>query len=203
MEEYLPTFPIFISQYASAFVKILDRLTEEKGKSLWIEKTPGHLHQIPLIQQMVEGAKFIHIIRNGSDVVASLYEVTQNHPKIWGDGWTIEQCIRQWKEDIEISQIYFSKANHTLVGYEQLVENPHVVLMNICEFLEVSFDEVMLQEYGTASKGLIRKDESWKTSVGMPIRSANQKKFYQMFDEVEREHILKEISTVDLPAIFQ
>lgn len=202
MEEYLPSFPLFINQYVSAFVQILDKLTQEKGKSLWIEKTPGHLYQIPLIQQMVEGAKFIHIIRNGSDVVASLYEVTQKHPEIWGDEWTLEQCIRQWKKDIEITQIYFSQPNHTLVKYEQLVENPQVVLMKLCEFLEVSFDEVMLQEYGTASKGLIRKDESWKTSVGMPIRSANNHKFYQVFDEKQRQHILNEISMVDIEAIF-
>jgi hypothetical protein len=124
MEEYLPSFPLFMSQYASAFVQVLDRITEEQGKSLWIEKTPGNLRQIGLIEKLLEGAQFIHIIRSGSDTVASLYEVTQNHPEVWGYRWTIDECIRQWKEDIEITQIYFSKPNHTLVKYEQLVETP-------------------------------------------------------------------------------
>jgi hypothetical protein len=41
-----------------------------------------------------------------------------------------------------------------------------------------------------------------KTGVGMPIRSANHNKFYQLFDEGERKHILKEISMVELEAIF-
>jgi len=46
--------------------------------------------------------------------------------------------------------------------------------------------------------GLARKDETWKASVGEPIRSANGKKFYELFDEGQRNYILKALSAIDL-----
>jgi hypothetical protein len=71
---------IFANPYTKAFIKILDEITLENGKSSWLEKTPEHLGQINYIERWVQRAKFIHIIRNGDDVVASLYEVAQKYP---------------------------------------------------------------------------------------------------------------------------
>ncbi len=197
LEEYLPSFPLFMSQYASAFVGVLDELTEEQGKSLWIEKTPGHLRQIELIEKLVKGAKFIHIVRNGADSVAYLYQVSQKHSQ-WGGARDIDQCIGRWKEDVEITRNYLPKGNHALVRYEELVANTQEAIADVCSFLNVPFESVMLQEYGNAARKVVRKDESWKASVGEPIQNANGRKFYQLFDEKQREYILEQVSQIDM-----
>ena len=197
MEEYLPSFPLFMSQYAYAFVRVLDELTEEQGKSLWIEKTPGHLRQIELIEKLVKEAKFIHIVRNGADSVASLYQVSQKHSQ-WGGAKNIDECISRWKEDVEITQNYLPKENHKLVRYEELVANTQEAIADVCTFLNVPFEPVMLQEYGNAAQKVVRKDEVWKTSVGEPIKNVNGRKLYQLFDAKQREYILEQISQVDI-----
>ncbi|MGK7921572.1 MAG: sulfotransferase, partial [Trichodesmium sp.] len=124
MKQYLPKFGLFPSQYAYSFIKILDILTEQQNKTIWLEKTPGHIRYINYLEKWVKNVKFIHIIRNGADVVASLFEVTNQHPKVWSGGWNIDKCIQQWIEDVSLTQSHLSKSNHTLVEYEKLVENP-------------------------------------------------------------------------------
>src|SRR6516162_426651 len=44
----------------------------KSGKRRWAEKTPAHIHWIDLIHEVFPGAQFIHMIRNGYDVVKSL-----------------------------------------------------------------------------------------------------------------------------------
>ncbi|MGL4504067.1 MAG: sulfotransferase family protein [Planktothrix sp.] len=196
IDQCLPPWAIFMSQYTSAFTKILDCLTLGEGKTLWVEKTPGHLHHIEEIQKFVKEVNFIHIIRHGADNVASLYEVTQKHSQ-WGGSRNIDQCIDRWIEDAQITQGYLTYSNHTGVRYENLVESPKSVLIDLCEFLDISFDENMLTQYGKMSKGVVRADEAWKASVGDPIHNANGKKFYQLFNDEQRQHILKRVSPVD------
>jgi hypothetical protein len=72
MSSHLSQLAIFQYQYIQAFFHVLDTITQQQGKTIWIEKTPGHVHCIDYIQKRVKKAKFIHLIRNGSDVVASL-----------------------------------------------------------------------------------------------------------------------------------
>ncbi|MCT7990849.1 sulfotransferase family protein [Laspinema olomoucense] len=196
IDQCLPQWAIFMSQYTSAFTKILDRLTQAEGKTLWLEKTPGHLHHIEEIQKFVKEVNFIHIIRQGADNVASLYEVTQNHSQ-WGGSRNIDQCIDRWIEDAQITQRYLPYPNHTGVRYEKLVENPKSVLLDLCEFLDISFDENMLTQYGKMAKGVVRADESWKASVSDPIHNANGKKFYQLFNDDQRQYILERVSPVE------
>ncbi|MGK7902165.1 MAG: sulfotransferase, partial [Hormoscilla sp.] len=62
----------------------------------------------------------------------------------------------------------------------------------------IAFDEVMLKDYGAIAQQVVRKDETWKASVGEPIRNANGKKFYELFDEGQRDYILKALSAIDL-----
>jgi hypothetical protein len=69
----LPRLAVSPRQYARAFTTVLDTVAREQHKQAWLEKTPRHLEYIDDISALVSNAKFIHLIRNGADVVASLY----------------------------------------------------------------------------------------------------------------------------------
>lgn len=200
MRQYVPNKAWFSQQYASGFIQVLDTVTQQKGKSLWLEKTPQHLHQIAPIEKFVKDAQFIHLIRNGADVVSSLYEASRKHSeKTWGGPWSVDKCIQTWVKDVEVSRRHLDKSNHTLVRYEQLVEDPRSVLPKLCEFMGVEFDEKMLQEYGAAAKQVVREHEwAWKASAGEPIRNANGEKFTKLFDEGQQKYILQQVSQVNV-----
>ena len=196
MKQYLPKFGLFPSQYAYSFIKILDILTEQQDKKIWLEKTPGHIRYINYLEKWIKDAKFIHIIRNGPDVVASLFEVTKQHPDIWGGAWDIDVCINQWIEDVRLSQSYLSKLNHTLVEYEKLVENSRAILTELCKFIGVEFAENMLQDYQAVAKQVTLENEPWKASVQGKINSDKSKKFQKLFNQEQQTYILKRLSEV-------
>ena len=154
------------------------------------------MRNIDYIEKHIREAKFIHIIRNGADVVASLYEVTNKYPQTWSGGWNIDKCITQWIEDVQISLNYQDKPNHILVQYEQLVHEPTSVLGRICNFINIDFDEIMLENYRSTTKEIVLENEPWKISVGEPISNRNGRKFDNLFAPEQQSYILKKISEV-------
>ena len=84
MKYKLPRVAICTRQFSRALVEVLDTLTLSQGKEVWIEKTPGHLRFVDQIEKLVSGAKFVHMVRNGEDVVASLYDIGKRYPELWG-----------------------------------------------------------------------------------------------------------------------
>ncbi|PSB21074.1 sulfotransferase [filamentous cyanobacterium CCP2] len=188
-KQYLPRFGLFNLQYVRAFTQILDDFTKEQGKSIWIEKTPGHLRYIDYITKVIPDAKFIHIIRQGEDVVASLYEATNQYPEQWGRALDIDECITSWNSSIQISQRYSHQPNHILVVYENLVNNPQAILEKLCDFLGVEFDQSMMQNRKSAAKSIVLDSEPWKSTVYQSISKDNSNKFFKLFDDGEREYI--------------
>jgi len=188
--------------YARSFTRILDELTEAQGKEIWLEKTPVHLLYIKHIQKLVPGARFIHIVRSGEDVVASLYEVTHKHPEVWGGSRNLEECVTRWLGDLRTSARYRSRPDHIVVRYEKLVAEPKEVLEDVCRFAEVEFDAQMLADYSGEAERLVLKAETWKTGAGGAIKSANAGKFHKLFDEEQRQYVRRRLAGVKLEELF-
>lgn len=197
-QKYIPKFPTFAFQFVRAFIKVLDTLTQQQGKSLWLEKTPMHLHHIEYIEKFIPEAKFIHIIRSGTDVVASLYEVTHKYPEAWSGERDIDTCISRWINDVKISLSYLDKSNHILVRYEDLIKDTNLVIKELCNFIGVEFVETMLNEYSTVARRIRLESEPWKSSVTEKIQSTNLKKFDNLFDDNQKEYIVKQLSSINL-----
>jgi len=194
----LPATAIFIPQYVTSFIKALDTVTLQQQKSYWLEKTPEHLRRINAIEKLVDGAKFIHIVRNGVDVVASLYEMTQKYPHIWGHPRSLDRYVKRWESDVLISSHHLHKPNHLLVRYESLLADPLLTLGEICEFIGVACEASMLQNRVNVTSNLIRKREHWKQLVNENLQLPKFDKFYRFFDDTQREYILNQIQQTNL-----
>lgn len=197
-KHYLPNLGLLKSQYVRSFIQILDNFAKEQNKNIWIEKTPGHLRHIDYITKVIPDAKFIHIVRRGEDVVASLYEATNRYPEQWGRAFGIDECITNWNKSVQISQCYLHQPNHMLVKYEDLVNNPRIVLEELCDFIDIEFDESMLQNHSSAAESLVLASEPWKVCVYQPISKNGSNKFLKLFDEQERKYICSQLVEVHL-----
>jgi hypothetical protein len=197
MKRLVPRYGILVRQYTNAFVNVLDTLTISQGKDFWLEKTPSHLHYIDVIEKYVPTARFIHILRNGLDVVASLYEVTHQHPHEWGGIYDIGRCIARWNKDVKLTQQYIHRENHTLVRYEQLIRNTDAVLTTVCGFIGIGFREDMVAQHSLAAERLILRQEPWTQQAMQEIHSAHKNKFDVLFNEQQRISILERL--VHLP----
>lgn len=193
--QYLPKNILFTRQYTRRFIKIMNLLAEEQGKNIWLEKTPEHIRYIDYIEKNIPMAKFIHIQRNGTDVVASLYEVSNKYPKFWYGGFDIDHCIDRWIEAVNITRRHLHKDNHILVKYEKLVDETPKVLQELCEFIGIEFDEKMLEDYQETAKSLVRKQSGRVVSQGTV--NAKSQKFYQLFNKSQQEYILSRLAEAD------
>lgn len=120
----------------------------------WGDKTPMNVYHLPRIDAVFPDAIWIHMIRDGRDVVASYLEAGLYDS-------TREACGR-WLESVELVR-QFSRdlppERYTEVRYEHLVRNPEVVIRSVCDRLGVSFEPRMLrhrervQDLGDADLG--------------------------------------------------
>lgn len=197
LRQLIPFLSFSIKNYTKSFVDILDTLTINSGKNCWLEKTPRHLHFINTIEKYVSGAKFIHMVRNGKDVVASLYEITHRHPWRWGGPRGIKRCVLRWNKDAKITRQYLNRKNHLIVKYEVLTEKLQESLENICKFIGVDFQEDVLSLYQKTTKSFMWKSDVYKGATRETIRNLNDKKFYNIFNKKQRQYILNHLIELD------
>ncbi len=204
MRRYVPYFAVSRRQYSRAFITVLDAVARQQNKRAWLEKTPRHLEYIDDISAFVPGSKFIHLLRNGEDVVASLYEVVNQHPERWpsiptGDAVDcVDRCVERWMQSIHLSRRYVGEPNHAMVRYEHLVASPETVVKGLCAFIGIAFEASMLERYADRATSLVQPFETWKQAVTQAIESGAERKFERIFDEAQRHRISTQVAQIDL-----
>lgn len=149
------------------FFRVLDELTLRRDRSIWVEKTPKHLRYIPLIETVSERRTcFIHVIREGLEVVASLHGASQS----WERPYDLDACVRRWNRDVGFSLKRITATNDHFVFYEDLTSQPEETLRQLLAALGVGWEPDILERYGRASDRLITRREAWKEGVGRSIR---------------------------------
>lgn len=199
LKHLFPKNYFFIRQNVNAYFKIMDILTIQEGKKLWIDKSTVHLNYIDILERFVPNTKVIHIVRNGKDVVSSIYDAAQKYPgTVWSRVYyNLDRCIDIWNVGIQITHKYLHQPNHKLVRYENLVKNPESTLRELCDFLEVDFDKKMILERNLTAQKVSGKNELWKTSVKNSIQDTSNSKFYQLFEPEKQQYIQKRLLKID------
>ena len=111
-----------------------------EGKPRWGDKSPPYTYKAPRIQRALPEACFIHIIRDGRDVALSLSEVS------WGTD-DIAEAAEKWVSEVSKARKRaknLARGTYMEVQYENLVTNPEPVLREIAEFVDLPWDDAML-----------------------------------------------------------
>lgn len=118
-------------------------LSDEPGKSpIWGLKEPLLTYQLPALMECFPNSKYILIVRDGRGVVNSYMD------NRWGLGTNVYTGAERWKKEVNLQVDFMQKINHGLtIKYEDLVTDMQSTIRNICEFLEVEFDEQMVNYY--------------------------------------------------------
>jgi len=186
-----------IAVQVDAFLEILDVITAEEGKEFWVEKTPLHLFYIDEIERYVKQARFIHIVRRGPDVVASLFDASKRYKGIaWEDFPSLDRCINRWNHAIPMTQRHLQKPNHICITYEQLVDDTAGTLRKLCDFLETDYDPGMLTNYSHVAE-FVSGGDPWKSNTACVIENANATKFTTLLTPEQQEYVCNRLLKVD------
>lgn len=113
------------------------------GKSRFGDKTPRYIEIAPQLSRLYPGAKFIHLIRDGRDVAASMIELNWNDEgsRCYDKSFRWSRVL-QHREALQRSEL---DRNILDVKYEDLVREPEATMRRICAFLGETFEPAMIE----------------------------------------------------------
>lgn len=121
--------------------------------TIWGDKNNFYLEHIPELIRLYPQARFIHIVRDGRDIACSYREIQQRpssspySPNLPTDMVTI---ARQWSTNLfkvqDDSSVLHPEQKLT-ISYENLVNEPQLIMRKVVDFLGVDYEPTMLDFY--------------------------------------------------------
>jgi hypothetical protein len=146
----------FVAEGRHTMREIVSGLFEKnaagEGKKRWGDKTPYYVLHLPLLLDWWPKAQFIHLIRDGRDVVLSMFNRRHDF------GLYNTYCAaKEWQRYVEIGHALgqqISKDQYLEVRYEDLICDPRATLQTLCAFLREPYTEALLyyKKAGQAGK---------------------------------------------------
>jgi hypothetical protein len=124
-----------------------------EGKPRWGDKSPPYTWKSLRIQRALPEAHFIHIIRDGRDVALSLSEVS------WGPD-DITVAAEKWVTELRRARKRaegLARGTYMELRYEDLVADPEPMLRMVAGFVDLPWDEAMLDYHRKAEKRMSRE----------------------------------------------
>lgn len=176
------------------FIAMLDDLAAHAGRSMWIEKTPHHLLYLPEIEHYLPNARFIHVIRPGMDVLASITDAELRYDnKSFSGG--LMQWVRRWNRAAEVHRSRIGFHNHHFIFLEDLTHNPTEEWQRLCKFLElpanVELDRACLQNIADP------KVEPWKRNALSGLPHQSESKVENLFGPHMRECLRERLTSYE------
>jgi hypothetical protein len=142
--EFFPPDTLYLAARAFASV-CYSRHLEATGKRIFVDKTPRYYHILPFLDRLFPRARKIWLKRN-------LLDVALSHADSWGIGTEIITGRQITPASLDFAMAPFSLASYFSdtgptkleVQYEDLVRSPKNTVSLICRFLQVPFEEQML-----------------------------------------------------------
>ena len=132
--------------------RFFNELCFDHGKKRWGEKTPRNVLNIGYIFKHFPKSKFIHVIRDGRDVVCSLRKLPGR--KYVNGGFVMfdierpfDECVTRWVNHIIAGKIFFNDPRYHEILYEDLCKHPKNTLKKLCKFIDEPYDVQMLRYY--------------------------------------------------------
>ncbi len=138
-----------------AFENLLYGFNIEK-KAQWIEKTTNQARCMLAISRYYPDAKFVHIIRDPVDCVASMMSIKPTSIVDYRISYVTSyyELARLWRRCITSVLHYPHQHNVLHIFYEDLVLRPRKVLTEVCHFLGVPFEDTMLNVFHRTAESL-------------------------------------------------
>jgi len=189
----MPSVPVIpglgLKYWVYYFGQVLDEIAKSRNKYIWLEKTPDHLMRIELIEKFLEKTRFIHIIRDGGDTIASLYRGSSK----WDRQFSIDECIRIWNAAIKKSIQRLKLKRDLFIYYRSLAEDPTLVIHTLFYQLGLSSKNNILDRYQSVLPSVIGSEEEWKQKTFKKIEF--QSSFPSVFSKEEQAYIKQNINT--------
>jgi hypothetical protein len=198
LEGLMPGPDASVAAIARGFVAVLDRMALDQGKRWWVEKTPGNLAVVREIAHLVPGAKFISILRDGRQNVASLHDMALRYPDTW---WALfrdlDRAIERWNTALRQTRRLRDVPEVLLVRYERLISETEAVVEEMCRFTGLPFSREMIDRRAEAARTVVATGAPWEAEALAEMRPAAEDKFNKLFSAEQKAYIESRLERID------
>ncbi len=168
------------------FVRMLDHAAARANCSAWIEKTPQHLLYLDEIAAAVPDARFVHVIRAGRDVLASIADADLHQP--WPDfSGGVVTWARRWNHALGLSLARQDDPRHFLLCLEDLTRDFDGTWHALREFLDLAVDRTLLARPGSRVSSV--DHEPWRRRETTGRINTPERKYERLFGPETRAWI--------------
>lgn len=156
--------------------------------TIWGDQSPIHTFHLPYIHKIFPNAKFMHLLRDGRDVISSMV-------KRHGDGY-LSEAIYRWKTSIKRTNTFkkrLDSSQYLEVRYEDLVQFPEKSLAVVSEFLGIDYKSEML-DYWKKPSTIENKYYDFHANLGKPVFSSSIGKWKERLSEEQQSLVLRAIT---------
>ena len=139
-----------VTTWADAVSGLYAAYATSRAKPHFVDKTPSHLQAVDLLAQSFPNARFLHLVRDGRDVSASVLTMEFGAEQF-------AEAARSWRRRVLLahqSGQALGPHRYHEIHYEQLVAQPEAVLQQACEFFEIDYAPSMLRYHERADEVL-------------------------------------------------
>jgi hypothetical protein len=114
---------------------------DRRGKLRWAEKDPTYTLVLPFIDELFPDAQYVHLIRDGYDVVASFRDR-------WGYSSALRAARTEWARYVRAARALgerLSAERYHELRYEDLVSEPERAMRRLLDFLGEPWDDAVLR----------------------------------------------------------
>lgn len=143
---------------------------EPKPHTIILSKIP-QANEIGIIEYLIPKPKYIHVIRDGRDVAASLLEASHSWGKRWSPG-TIDGAAKWWRNGLNAARMakqYEAEGRYLEIRYEDLKSDGHRTLSRVRDFL--GFDPALYDVNHVLERNHIekmRKNDHFLDTTALP-----------------------------------
>jgi protein-tyrosine sulfotransferase len=127
-----------------SLARLIDMLYRYHGKRIgaeferWGDKTPLNVNWMGEIVAVFPNARFVFMLRDGTDVVHSHMDALGN---------SLRGAARTWKKSLELWQDFRQHypGQCRVMRYEEFVRDPESEIRRLCDFLELDFSSSMVK----------------------------------------------------------
>jgi hypothetical protein len=135
----------------------------KSGKPRWGDKTPAYLTELDCLNALFPSAYFVHIVRDGRDVALSWSQQSWGPPDFLS-------AIQLWERRLELGRKMLRMLpprRWIEMRFEDLVANPRHQLIALTSFLEVPFEDQMVEGYRTVAHAKVGSQRALSHHSGL------------------------------------
>jgi Sulfotransferase family len=140
-----------------------------QGKERYGDKTPVFVRSMPRLAAAFPEARFVHIVRDGRNVALSRVAASWSSDLVHKEALVWRGVVAKGRHD----GIRLGADRYRELRYEDLVDDPEVVVGDVCRFLDLEYDPAMIRyhEHAAALVAELPHPEEHSNLVVAPTRT--------------------------------